>query len=186
MDALYLQPGHAGPVDYRRNIECWHRRDCPEAGRVECLVQSVWEQIPEADRAILWRAWDRIRQGDGIGPALALVPDLASCSGYCLPSRGIILLNVAWVRGHTDEQVEAVLAHEAAHCLLWAKGADDKPGVKIEQAADAQAESWGFAMQSVRTWDNDCEGPPDLVRYPAAYDQWARDDFRRALQAEAA
>jgi hypothetical protein len=142
--------------------ELWAYPECPEVGRAADLFGEVWRRLPPSASAVLRFAWGggRVRLRVRLLSELAAPPGAQSqyTLATCRPALGRIDLNWPRARVLNDSLLEALLAHETAHGVLYV-GAflvhDPRDPASVrrlseswvcEAAADQLAAAWGFAV----------------------------------------
>lgn len=118
---------------------------------------TVWQQIPEADRAALVHFWSKGAAGEPWTPTIALQQDANMVGAYFMMARSITFNAGAVGLLIRDGLLRDVIAHELGHALkhtqpdsfLNKDGATQKD---IEDEADGTANGWGFNMAAMRAW----------------------------------
>ena len=108
------------------------------------LFRQVWSKLPAPARDKLLKHWGKKQ----------VFADLFSEVG---PWRCGFTCDVVWMDGLSDDVVEAVAAHNlaCAVCTIddpdrYAAACGDRGSRRLEHAADALAESWGFDIAAAK------------------------------------
>lgn len=124
------------------------------------VFRGAWKDIPAADRQVMVHYWSKGIVGQIHSPRIDLLTD------YDRPGNndgfGNVLLFNSCVVELLDKAdlLSALIAHELGHVYCYATnslahGAFPPTIPAKEDEADATATTWGYDMQTLRTWTNE-------------------------------